>query len=128
MDLHTVALFGEAEKGAFQTLFHLTNLMDLNHYLGNPPPYSEGIPNAIEILYKNYHVLYIRVEEEGVALRDYYLGLKLLETEETSKKITAIMMPGVSDNDLIERCSFFCRKRASIILMNEKDLYDHLTN
>ena len=128
MDLHTIALFGEAEKGSFHTLFYLKNLINLYEFLGSPPPLSRGIPLAIGLLHARYHILYIRVEEEGFSLKDYYAGLKLIETEEPAINLSGIMMPGVADSSLIKEGAHLCEKSRALILTSQQDLYDYLTN
>lgn len=41
--VHTIALFGEAEKGQFEYPYYCENLDQLAEFLGHPPPESRGL-------------------------------------------------------------------------------------
>lgn len=124
----TVALFGEAEKGAFNTLYYIQTLPQLNESLGERAHDSAGISLAIQMILNQTPVIYVRVAEEGYSLKDYFVGLKLLEEDYSINSLGAIAMPGVGDPILIDECVQVCEKKQCILLSGERDLYDYLTH
>lgn len=62
-----VALFGEAEKGAFKKPHILNKLPQLYDLLGNPPQESEGLFFAVQALLYNREIIFFRVADEGLA-------------------------------------------------------------
>lgn len=124
---HVVALFGEAEKGPFQTPHLLKDLPQLVDLLGQPPPESEGLFFAIQALLFQRELIYFRVEEEGFGYADYLSGLKFLRDREKVKTLQAICMPGVGDRKILDASQSLCHIHKSLLITTQKDLYDYLT-
>jgi hypothetical protein len=121
-----IALFGEAEKGAFKVphiLHQLPQLMDL---LGNPPADSEGIFFAVQSILYNRQLIYFRVPEEGFSREDYFAGFQYLK--EKTKQLNALCLPGVGDPDILQASEGICHLHKSFLITNQKDLYDFLTS
>jgi hypothetical protein len=128
MDNRQVVLFGEAEKGCFGTAYYLQSLPQLADYLGNPPPDSEGLIYAVQVIMYERNLIFFRVEEEGYSYHDYFHGLKLLEKNGKELNLSAICLPGVGDGEIMEAVGSVCGTYSSLIIMNEPDLYDYLTD
>ncbi len=124
----TVAMFGEAEKGQFQTAYFCQTLAELENNLGNPPQESLGLHLAIQTLLFKKKLLFFRVEEEGFSNQDYLHGLSLLEQHQFLAEIGAIGLPGVGDKKIIEATNAICNEYNVLILTTESDLYDYLTS
>lgn len=127
MEIHRIALFGEAEKGEFRIPYLLHSVPQLYDRLGQPPTDSRGIFYAIQTLLFNRELLFFRVREEGFSYQDYMLGMHLLKNREIAEHLTAICMPGVGDAEIIEAISPICRYYHSMLITTEDDLYDYLT-
>ncbi len=123
----TIALFGEAEKGAFQVPHILRKLPQLVDLLGNPPEESEGLFFAIQAILYNRELIYFRVTEEGFSRSDYFMGLRYLEDREKIKQVNAICLPGVGDPEILSASESVCQIHKSFLITNQKDLYDFLT-
>ncbi len=123
----TIFLFGAAEKGAACQPISLNSLEELLCQLGNPPLESEGIPYAIRALLFRHKIIYFRVAEEGFSYGDYMLGLKWLKRSPLHPHLTAICMPGVGDEDVIQGATSVCLQHHCLLIVSEKDLYDYLT-
>lgn len=124
---HTVFLFGEAERGDFCTPLSCHSLAQLSDQLGNPPGESKGIPYAIQSLMYNRDLIFFRVKEEGYSVPDYMKGFRLLQ-KGTEIRISALCMPGVGDPLLINASTPICHLHQSLLIIEEKDLYDYLTS
>lgn len=124
--MHTVALFGEAEKGAFRTPHILRELPQLMDRLGNPPKESEGLFFAIQSILYNREIIFFRVEVEGFSPLDYYCGLKYLA--QLKQPVQALCMPGVGDPEILDATQSLCEIYNSFLITNQKDLYDYLTS
>lgn len=122
----TIALFGEAEKGKFQTAYYCETLPQLVEFLGNPPAQSHGLFYAVQVLLYQRNLLFFRVKEEGFSERDYLVGLHLLETQQLFPHISAICLPGVGNYEIIHAMVPFCKSHHSFIITTEPDLYDYL--
>ena len=122
-----VALFGEAEKGAFEFPHVLRRLPQLVDLLGNPPGESEGLFFAVQAILYNRELIYFRVAEEGFSRSDYFNGLKYLEDRKRVKQIHAICLPGVGDPEILTASQNVCQVHKSFLITNQKDLYDFLT-
>src|SRR5690242_2169149 len=96
---HTIALFGESEKGEFKKPYILHELPQLIDFLGNPPEGSVGLFFAIQSLLYKREIIYFRVEEEGFSRGDYMIGFKYLEP---LKQLHALALPGVGDIEILE--------------------------
>lgn len=124
---HTIFLFGEAEKGEFCTPILCKSLPHLAEILGNPPEQSQGILYAVQALLYERELIYFRVKEEGFSVQDYMRGLKILQNKEIVPILSAICMPGVGDNTIIDATNPVCVLHKSCLIITEKDLYDFLT-
>lgn len=122
-----IALFGEAEKGSFTSLIHIKSLAELCEKFGHPPENSYGINLAIQTLLYERELLFIRVQEEGFSFADYLQGIQLLEKATMTTNLSAICLPGVGDHQIIEPTFKLCEQRGSLLITNQKDLYDYLT-
>lgn len=125
---YTIAIFGEAERGSFQTAFFCQNLEQLERNLGNPPENSRGMHLAIQSLLYERNLIFFRVKEEGFSTQDYLYGLYLLETQHLFANIRAIGMPGVGDLQILEASEVICDIYKSMLITTEADLYDYLTS
>jgi len=124
----TVFLFGEAEKGEFCTPLACHSLAHLSDCLGNPPGESKGIQYAVQALMYEHDLIFFRVKEEGFSVPDYLKGLHLLQKKDLGFFLSAICMPGVGDLTIIEATDPICQMHKSLLIIDEKDLYDYLTN
>ena len=124
----TIALFGEAEKGAYKTPHILSKLPQLVDYLGNPPGDSEGLFFAVQAILYNRDIIFFRVAEEVFSRLDYFNGLKFLGDREKVKNVTALCMPGVGDSEILAATEQVCHIHKSLLITNQKDLYDFLTS
>ena len=125
---YTVAIFGEAERGNFQTAFFCQNLEQLESHFGNPPSNSYGLHFAIQSLLFDRNLIFFRVKEEGFSTSDYLHGLHQLETQHLFSNVKAIGMPGVGDHTIINASEALCDIYKSLLITTEADLYDYLTN
>lgn len=125
--INHIALFGEAEKGAFQTAYYCENLYQLVEYLGNPPEESYGLHFAIQALHFGRPILFFRVQEEGFSFEDYLNGTRLLSTQNRVQDIAAIGIPGVGDTEIFQLLEPVRSRYHSILLTTESDLYDYLS-
>lgn len=125
--IYTMALFGEAEKGDYQTAYYMRSLAQLVDYLGNPPPNSQGLFYAVQALLYERQLIFFRVKEEGFSHQDYFSGLQLLQNQSILSEISAICLPGVGDTNILEAITPICATYHSILITNEADLYDYLT-
>lgn len=125
--MHTIALFGEAEKGEYRTPYFCHTVQQLLEYLGNPPVHSQGIYYAVQALLYRRDLLFFRVREEGFSQEDYFFGLRVLQNQSIVPEITAICLPGVGDLEIIEAITPICELHHSFLITNEADLYDYLT-
>lgn len=125
MELHTVALFGEAERGDYRVPYVCHSVPQLHDRVGNPPEDSQGIYYAIQALLHHYALVFFRVREEGFSYPDYIYGIKMLREQMTD--LSAICLPGVGDSEIIETVVPVCAYYHSILIISEADLYDYLT-
>jgi hypothetical protein len=125
---HTMFLFGEAEKGDLRTPIVCKSLPQLSDTLGNPPADSKGIFYAVQALLYKRDLIYFRVSEEGFSVGDYMHGIKILRNKELPHPIDVICLPGVGDTEIIESATHVCTLHNSILILDEKDLYDYLTH
>jgi hypothetical protein len=123
-----VALFGEAEKGAFKTPHILRALPQLVDQLGNPPKESEGLFFAVQAILYERELIYFRVAEEGFSKIDYLAGLKILQNRNKIRKINALCLPGVGDAEILQASNSVCHMHKSFLITSQKDLYDYLTS
>lgn len=128
MMCHKVALFGEAQRGEFQSLLFISCLPTLVDTLGHPPEGSYGLHFAVQTLLFRQDVIYIRVQEEGLSVRDYMHGLYLLRKADNIKTLSAICLPGIGNAEIIETATEICHHFRSILITTEGDFYDYLTS
>lgn len=127
MPERVVAVFGESERGDFCRPYHCRTLDQLYDHFGHPMPRTTGIHFAIQVLLHDFYLIFFRVKEEGYSHQDYFEGLWQLESHEAKARLSAIGIPGVGNGEVIESVSSICEDRKSILIMNESDLYDYLT-
>jgi len=125
---YTVALFGEAEKGEYRTAYFCQTLSQLAENLGNPPTDSQGLHLAVQTLLFRRNLIFFRVQEEGFSLEDYMLGLRFLEKNQFIDDLTAICLPGVGNNTIINATESVCNLYKSFLITTESDFYDMLTD
>lgn len=123
----TVALFGESEKGPFETGIFLSNLDELHAELGNPPAESLGLHFAIQTIYYERDLLFFRVREEGFSTDDYQGCFRLLRESGQVPPLAAICAPGVGSRDLLDEILQLCHLYKTFLITTEKDLYDYLS-
>jgi len=123
-----IALFGEAEKGSYSHLKRITSLEQLCEEFGHPPEDSLGISFAVQALLFQKELIYIRVQQEGFSHEDYIRGIHLLEKACSQIHLSAICLPGVGDNYIIEPTFKLCEQSGSLLLTTSSDLYDYLTD
>ncbi len=124
---HTIALFGEAEKGQFKKAYTLRDLSELVDICGNPPPESRGLFFAVQAILYQREIVFFRVEEEGFSIGDYFYGLKYLQDPEKIKQLHAICLPGMGDPKIMKATQTVCEMRSSFLITTQRDLYDYLT-
>ena len=122
-----VALFGEAEKGDYQTAYFCHSLHQLAENLGNPPMESKGLFYAIQILLYESPIIFFRVREEGYSIQDYMKGLDFLENSQFVSTLAAVALPGVGDAAIIDATGPVCHVHRSLLITTEADLYDYIT-
>lgn len=126
---HTIFLFGEAEKGELCTPMLCKSLGQLAQIFGNPPEESQGLFYAVQSLLYQRELIYFRISEEGFSYEEYMRGLKLLRNANLKiPTLTAICMPGVGDPNIVDATIPVCETHRSLLIINEKDLYDFLTS
>lgn len=127
--MHTLALFGEAERGEFCTAYHCKTLVQLSDLLGEPPTKdAQGLQFAIQALLYGRVVIFFRVREEGFAEEDYLQSFQLLQKRAENTYISAIGLPGVGSARIIEATTPICSLHDSFLILTEQDLYDYLTD
>ena len=125
---HHIALFGEAEKGEFETAYVCSSLAELSYHLGEPPSLEcRGLPLAVQSLLFERRVIYFRVKEEGFSKRDYVTGLQFLQNRDLFPEISAICLPGVGDHEILDATNPLLDTHRSLLILSESDLYDYLT-
>ena len=127
MNIQTVALIGEAEKGDYRIPYVCHTVPQLLDRLGQPPLHSRAIYCAIQALMYQCTLLFFRVHEEGFNQDDYFSCVDHLKKRMIAPKITAICLPGVGDVEIIEAITPICLLYRSILIFSESDLYDYLT-
>lgn len=126
--MQIVALFGEAEKGAFKTAHTFRKLPHLFDLLGNPPEESQGLFFAVQAILYNREILFFRVMDEGFSRPEYFYGLHYLSDREKVKRIDAVCLPGVGDPGILAVTQSVCELHKSFLITTQKDLYDFLTS
>ncbi|MBA3723026.1 MAG: hypothetical protein H0W88_11600 [Parachlamydiaceae bacterium] len=127
-EIFTIAIFGEAEKGDYQAAYYCQNLVQLDEYFGNPPQTSRGLYYAVQALLFKRNIIFFRVREEGYSPQDYFQGLILLKQQLLIPQVNAICTPGVGNKEIIDAVLPICSHYHSIMITNESDFYDYLTD
>lgn len=122
-----IAIFGEAEKGNYGSLYRINSIDNLFETFGNPPQDSFGLILAIQALMYQSQLLFFRVEQEGFSVNDYLNGLSLLKEKEKIQSLHALGIPGVGDGEIISSANKACKLYKSLLILRERDLYDYLT-
>ncbi|MBM3200844.1 MAG: hypothetical protein FJZ56_00360 [Chlamydiae bacterium] len=122
-----ISIFGVAEHGSLYEHISVKCLNDLLLTLGQPQDGSLAIEIAIQSLLYEREVLFYRVQEEGYESDAYLKGLYSLKNKSGSLLPSAIALPGVSSQEIIDEAVMICKKQSSFLIMNQKDLYDFLT-
>ena len=125
--VYTVALFGQAEKGDYRKPLLCHSVEQLREFFGNPPLHSRGIYYAIQALLFHRALLFFRVKEEGFGYEDYVQGLLMLKHQTVVNVIDAVCLPGVGDVEIIGAIAPVCEFYHSLLITNESDFYDYLT-
>lgn len=125
---HTIALFGEAEKGEYRTAYFCQTLSQLSENLGHPPENSLGLYYAVQALLFRRNLIFFRVKEEGFSVQDYLLGIRFLENKQLVSSLSAICLPGVGDMEILDATEPVCCLYKSFLITTESDLYDFLTS
>lgn len=128
MKTHTIALFGETEKGEFHTPYYCHSLDDLIENFGNPPQNTQGLYCAIQALLYKRNLLFFRVQEEGFSDEDYLDGLDILYKQTSIENISAIYLPGVGSSKILSATLDLCKQKKFIVIVNRFDFYDYLTD
>lgn len=126
--IYTIVLFGEAERGEFNTAYFCESLAELDEFFGNPPQQSKGLYYAVQALLFKRHLIFFRVLEEGFSTQDYLTGARLLEQQQLIPHLDAICIPGVGDPTVINALQPICLQYRSILISSEADFYDYLTS
>lgn len=125
---HTVAVFGEAERGQYKKPYFLYDLPQLVDTFGNPPSESQGLFYAVQALLYQRELIFFRVEEEGFSAADYLFGLKYLEDPEKVKRLNALCLPGIGDPKIMKAIQNVYKIHKSFLITTQKDLFDYLTS
>lgn len=126
MKTRIIALFGEAEKGAFHKGTLCDSLPQLQSMYGDPPPGTLGLFFAVQSLMFQYKLIFFRVEEEGYSLIDYMIGFRSLSESDLMKHVLAIGLPGVGDLHLLRAAQPIVDDYHPLLLTTERDLQDLL--
>ncbi len=127
MNLYTLALFGEAERGEFCKPYLCDSVAQLLDVFGQPPKSSQGIYYAIQSILYHQHLIFCRVQEEGFSREDYFIGLDFLRQRKDMGHLSAICLPGVGDAAILDAIVPICHLYRSLLITNEADFYDYLT-
>jgi hypothetical protein len=120
-----MALFGEAEKGPFDIIYPVQNLVQLMETFGHPPSGTQGLFFAVQALLYDRDLLFIRVHSEGFDQEQYFSMLRLLREE---KPLHALCLPGVGDPDIFHATTPICRRQKALLITHESALYDFLSS
>src|SRR5690606_38386883 len=115
------------EKRDYHSAYLCHGLAQVLDNLGHPPPCTLGMIYAVQALLYNRDSLFFRVREEGFSPQDYLSGLHFLEKKRVPAPISAICLPGVGNTEIIEAVVPVCATHHSLLITNEADFYDYLT-
>lgn len=124
-----IALFGAAEKGELKTAYYCKDVLQLFEHFGEPPEETSGLYFAIQALLYGKPLVYFRVQVEGVSTEDYLYGLDFLyDLHHPLIALQALFLPGVASKKLLDVGVRLCKSHRSLLIMNENDFYDFLTD
>ena len=121
-------VFGQAQKGVLCRPTLCRSAQELFQTFGHPPEETQGILFALRAVLLNQMCIFFRVKEEGFSVQDYLLGLHILKSQWDHIQLQAIGLPGVGDIQLIEQTEIICHKKKTLLVINEQDLFDFLSN
>jgi len=124
---HTIAIFGESERGSLEKLSYLNSLPSLVENLGQATENGRGVHMAIQAIMYQRDLIFFKVSEEGFNLEEYLAGFHLLESKSSDLNLAAIALPGVGDRNIIDRALTICEIQKSFLIIKEQDLYDFMT-
>lgn len=114
-----IALFGQSQRGPRNALIFLPSLSEVYDSLGHG---EEAIQWAIALALLGRKLLFFRVTEEGLNKEEYLAGLNLLSVY--GRNLGALVLPGLSDLDIIGSARDVCKKQGGFLITQEKDFYD----
>lgn len=124
---HLISIFGVAEQGDMYRHIHIKSLQDMLLTLGHGVESGTAIELAVQSLMYERAILFYRVKEEGYEEDAYLKGLTELKKKELKSPLSALALPGVGNQEIINEAVAICKKEGSLLIMNQKDLYDYLT-
>lgn len=124
---HLISIFGVAEQGDMYRHIHIKSLQDMLLTLGHGVENGTAIELAVQSLMYERAILFYRVKEEGYEEDAYLKGLTELKKKELKSPLSALALPGVGNQEIINEAVAICKKEGSLLIMNQKDLYDYLT-
>ena len=124
----TVATFGESGKGEFRTAYFCHDILQLYEKIGEPVEGAAAIDFAVQALLQRQNVIFFRIAEEGFSEEDYLAGLRFLGNTDLVQGVNAVYLPGVGTERVIQQAIEVCELHNSILVMNEADLYDYMTD
>ncbi|MCH9614467.1 MAG: hypothetical protein SP1CHLAM54_15730 [Chlamydiia bacterium] len=124
----TLALFGASEKGQFGTPLPCQNITELSDQVGNPVDESRAIELSVQALLYERALIFVRVHEEGFSVEDYLLGFKEILKDETIQELTALALPGVGDETILDASNSITQTFGSLLIVQENDLFDYVTS
>lgn len=122
----TIALFGEAEKGELHIPYSCHSVTELADQLGHPPSESQGLFFAVQALLYRRHLVFFRVAQEGFSRTDYLRSIPFLKDRHFIPELSAICIPGVGDNEVVDALLPICAMQGSILITTVADFYDYL--
>lgn len=125
MKQRVITVFGETEKGTFETFYTIQSLDEAFEKLGSPLPNTEALQFSLQILGAHQPILFYRVPEEGFSFDAYAKGLHEIRDHPDSYPIQALFMPGLSDPKLIDEAKQLCEMQKAILLITDKDFQDY---
>lgn len=126
MEIGTIALFGEAERGEYKKGYFCEEIDQLAEIFGNPPDESFGLYYATQALLFRCPLIFFRVQQEGFSLEDYLAGAQILSVSPLAGRVRAICSPGLGDRRVIDLLTGFSHTHRQILITNERDLQDYL--
>lgn len=124
----SIALFGASEKGHYGKPLTCKSVQELSDFCGNPPEHTRGIELSVQALLYEWELHFFRVHDEGYSLDDYMLGFKEILKNDAIQDISALALPGVGDDGILEASKSIVNTFGSLLILQENDLFDYLTS